>query len=140
MLFGLFPSWAAQMPAERTRVSPSRNGAKRTRGVAGKREVFTAGLIILVKGEDDRDLHVCRHALAGFAAGLELPLTDGLNGGGLEFVLRRLERIRVLHVARGIDDEVDNHFAGDARAAHFKWILGTSLVLRHRLLIEHGGV
>ena len=77
---------------------------------------------------------------AALAAGFELPLAHGLHGGGLEFALGGAEREGILDVALVINDEVDDDFAGDAGAAHFKRVLWLGLKPCLRLLIEHRGV
>src|SRR5438045_3514116 len=81
-------------PSGRASASASSPAAGRR---IGKRRRVTG--LLFVKGEHDRHLHVGVHIATAFAAGLELPLADGGDGGGFEFALRRFDRVRILHVA-----------------------------------------
>ena len=96
--------------------------------------------LILVKGEDDGNLHVRVDAPAAFTPGLEFPLGNRLYGSRFKFALRHFHGKRILDVAVGIDDEVHDDFSRNTRAAHLKGIGGSTLQTGNRLVVEHGRV
>lgn len=78
--------------------------------------------LILVKGEDDGHLHVRVDVPAAFASGFEFPFRYSLHGCGFKFALRHFDGKRILDIAVGIDDEVDDHLSRDTCAAHLKGV------------------
>ncbi len=96
--------------------------------------------LILVKGEDDGHLHVRVDVPAAFASGFEFPFRYSLHGCRFKFALRHFDGKRILDIAVGIDDEVDDDFSPNTRAVHLRVVGRATLQAGDRLVVEHGRV